>query len=200
MEFPKNVLQVLRQPLEDKTVHISRASGTCTFPADFQLIAACNPCPCGYFGDPEKECSCTEHQVNRYFHKLGGPLLDRIDIHMNVARVTFSELHDESEEESSADIRRRVIAARNLQQERYRDLAIECNAGLDRRYLERFCALDKESALVLKRVFDRLHLSARGHDRILKVARTIADLSGEKDICSEHILEAVRYRTLDRIG
>lgn len=200
VEFPKNVLQVLRQPLEDKTVHISRASGTCTFPADFQLIAACNPCPCGYFGDPEKECSCTEHQVNRYFHKLGGPLLDRIDIHMNVARVTFSELHDESEEESSADIRRRVIAARNLQQERYRDLAIECNAGLDRRYLERFCALDKESASVLKRVFDRLHLSARGHDRILKVARTIADLSGEKDICSEHILEAVRYRTLDRIG
>ena len=200
VEFPKNVLQVLRQPLEDKTVHISRASGTCTFPADFQLIAACNPCPCGYFGDPEKECTCSEHQVSRYFNKLGGPMMDRLDIHMNVARVTFSELHNESEEESSAEIRSRVLKARALQHQRYEALEIECNAGLDRRYLGEFCSLDKEAAATLKRVFDRLCLSARGHDRILKVARTIADLSGEKDISSDHILEAVRYRTLDRIG
>lgn len=200
VEFPKNVLQVLRQPLEDRRIHISRAAGTCTFPADFQLVAACNPCPCGYYGDPERECSCSEHQVARYFHKLGGPLLDRLDIHMSVSRVTFSELHEESEEESSAEIRKRVVAARKLQQERYAELEMECNAGLDRRFLEQFCPLDKESAAVLKRIFERLHLSARGHDRILKVARTIADLSGEKDICSEHILEAVRYRSLDRIG
>lgn len=199
VEFPKNVLQVLRQPLEDKTVHISRAAGTCTFPADFQLIAACNPCPCGYYGDPEKECTCTEHQVSRYLHKLGGPLLDRLDLQMNVNRVSFSELHYEGEEESSAVIRKRVMAAREIQSQRYRDLNIPNNAGLDRRYLETFCPLDKETSAVMERVFQRLHLSARGHDRVVKVARTIADLSGEKNICSEHILEAVRYRSLDRI-
>lgn len=199
VEFPKNVLQVLRQPLEDKIIHIARASGTCTFPADFQLIAACNPCPCGYYGDPERDCTCTEHQVSRYFNKMGGPLLDRLDIHMNVTRVTYGELHEETEEESSAVIRKRVIAARRVQQERYKDLSITANAGLDRRYLDDFCRLDAEASAVLKRIFERLHLSARGHDRIIKVARTIADLSGEKEIASEHILEAVRYRSLDRI-
>lgn len=199
VEFPKNVLQVLRQPLEDRKVHISRASGTCTFPADFQLIAACNPCPCGYHGDPDRECTCTDHKIQQYLNKLGGPLLDRLDLHMNVARVTFRELHEESKEETSAEIRKRVIAARALQEERYKELDITCNAGLNRHYIEMYCALDKETERTMERLFDRLCLSARSHDRIIKVARTIADLSGEKDICSEHILEAVRFRSLDRV-
>lgn len=200
VEFPKTVLQVLRQPLEDKVVHISRVAGSCTFPADFQLIAACNPCPCGYYGDSDKECTCSEQQIRRYFNKLGGPLMDRLDIHMNVSRVTFSELHgEEGTEESSASIRARVIRARNLQHNRYQGLDIVSNAGLDRRYLDTFCPLDKETAALLEKVFNRLHLSARGHDRIIKVARTIADLAGEKEIQSQHILEAVQYRSLDRI-
>lgn len=200
VEFPKNVLQVLRQPLEDKEVHISRASGTCTYPADFQLIAACNPCPCGFSGDPEKECTCSEHQISRYFNKLGGPLLDRLDLHMTVTRVTYGELHGESEaEESSAEIRKRVIAAGNIQKERYRDLPFSYNSGLDRRYLDEFCPLNREASKTLERIFDRLHLSARGHDRVIKVARTIADLAGSKDIESAHILEAVQFRTLDRL-
>lgn len=200
VEFPKTVLQVLRQPLEDKVVHISRVAGSCRFPADFQLIAACNPCPCGYYGDPDKECCCSEQQIHRYFNKLGGPLLDRIDIHMNVSRVAFRELHDEeTAEESSAVIRERVVRARKTQQERYQALDITSNAGLDRRYLDAFCPLDRKTTAVLEKVFQRLHLSARGHDRIIKVARTIADLAGETEIQSQHILEAVQYRSLDRI-
>ncbi len=203
VEFPKNVLQVLRQPLEDKVIHIARASGSCSFPADFQLIAACNPCPCGFYGDPERECTCTQQQVRRYFNKLGGPLLDRIDLHMNVSRVSYGELHDEETgappAESSETIRRRVAAAREIQRRRYRELPIDCNAGLDRRFIASFCGLNREASAVMERVFQRLDLSARGHDRVLKVARTIADLAGEKDIRSEHILEAVRYRSLDRI-
>ena len=199
VEFPKNVLQVLRQPLEDRKVHISRASGTCTFPADFQMIAACNPCPCGYHGDPERECICGDHKIRQYLSKLGGPLLDRLDLHMNVSRVTFRELHDDTKEETSAEIRKRVIAAREIQQARYAELDFVSNAGLDRHYIEIYCALDKETEQTLERLFDRLQLSARSHDRIIKVARTIADLSGEKDICSEHILEAVRFRSLDRM-
>lgn len=199
VEFPKNVLQVLRQPIEDKIVHISRASGSCTFPADFQLLAACNPCPCGFYGDPEKECTCSEHQVNSYITKIGGPLIDRIDIHMNVPRVTFRELHTDSGEESSADIRKRVIAAREIQQERYKGLPYHCNARMDRNGLEKYCVLSAEAEAVLEKVFRKMSLSARGHDRVLKVARTVADLEGKKNIEGGHILEAVRFRSLDRI-
>lgn len=198
VEFPKNVLQVLRQPIEDRRVHVSRASGTYTFPADFQLIAACNPCPCGFHGDPERECTCSESQINRYLNKIGGPLMDRIDIQMNVARVAFRELHGEGEEESSAEIRKRVIAARQRQQERYAGLDIEANGELTHHHIEEFCRLDRETTRVLEKIFDRLHLSARGHDRLIKVARTVADLYDEKEITSEHLLEAVRYRSLDR--
>lgn len=198
VEFPKNVLQVLRQPIEDRKVCVSRASGTFTFPADFQLIAACNPCPCGFHGDPERECTCSESQINRYLNKIGGPLMDRIDIQMNVARVAFSELHAETEEESSAEIRKRVVAARQRQEERYAGLEIHSNAELTRHHMEAFCKLDRECTAVLEKIFDRLHLSARGHDRLIKLARTVADLYGEKEICSEHLLEAVRYRSLDR--
>ncbi|MEE0776635.1 MAG: YifB family Mg chelatase-like AAA ATPase [Bacillota bacterium] len=198
VEFPKNVLQVLRQPLEDKVVHISRASGSFVFPADFQLVGACNPCPCGYRGDPEKDCHCSESQVQRYQSRLSGPLLDRIDLHVEVNRVTFSELHRMGEEESSQVVRERVIAARNIQKERYQGLGFRTNADLERRYLDIYCGLDQESSVVLERVFQKLHLSARAHDRILKVARTIADLEGAAEIHSGHILEAVQYRSLDR--
>lgn len=184
VEFPKNVLQVLRQPIEDRRVCVSRASGTFTFPADFQLIAACNPCPCGFYGDPEKECTCSESQINRYLNKIGGPLMDRIDIQMNVARVAFHELHTEAAEESSAEIRKRVIAARQRQEERYDGLDIHSNAELSRHYMEDFCRLDRECTAVLEKIFKRLHLSARGHDRLIKLARTVADLYGEKEICS----------------
>lgn len=198
VEFPKNVLQVLRQPLEDKVIHISRAIGAFTFPADFQLVGACNPCPCGYRGDPEKQCHCSESQVKRYQGKLSGPLLDRIDLHIEVNRVTFSELHGEGKEESSTVVRERVMAARAIQLKRYEDLGFSTNAALDRRYLDTFCALDSESAHIMEKVFQKLHLSARAHDRILKVARTIADLNGDADISGTHIMEAVQYRSLDR--
>lgn len=199
VEFPKNVLQVLRQPLEDRVIHISRASGSFTFPADFQLIGASNPCPCGYYGDPEKECTCTQSQIQKYFSRLSGPLLDRIDLQIEVNRLTYSELHREEEEESSADIRQRVIKAREIQKSRYGALGFTTNAQLNRKYFQDFCLLDQKASKILEKIFDRMHLSARAHDRILKVARTIADLNGQSAIEAENILEAVQYRSLDRI-
>lgn len=199
VEFPKNVLQVLRQPLEDMVIHISRASGSFAFPADFQLVGAMNPCPCGFYGDPEKECSCTESQRRKYFSKLSGPLLDRIDLQVEVSRVTFSELHGEAKEEDSATIRRRVVAAREIQKKRYEEFPFSTNSRLPRRYLDTYCLLDEGSTRILERIFNKMHLSARAHDRILKVARTIADLEGVKNIESKHILEAVQYRSLDRL-
>lgn len=199
VEFSKNVLQVLRQPLEDRVIHISRASGSFTFPADFQLIGASNPCPCGYYGDPEKECTCTQSQIQKYFSRLSGPLLDRIDLQIEVNRLTYSELHCEEKEESSADIRRRVVKARAIQQDRYRGLGLVTNSQLNRKYFQEFCLLDQRASKILEKIFDRMHLSARAHDRILKVARTIADLKGQSSIEAEDILEAVQYRSLDRM-
>lgn len=200
VEFPKHVLQVLRQPLEDKMIAIARASASVRFPADFQLIGACNPCPCGYYGDPDKECTCSPGQIRRYLGRIGGPLLDRLDLHLEVSRVRFDELHERRSEESSAVVRGRVEAAREIQRERYRDFpGIYNNAQLDRRYLDLFCALDSESLGFLQRVFQQLHLSARSHDRILKVARTIADLDHALEIRRKHLAEAVQYRALDRI-
>ncbi len=199
VEFPKNVLQVLRQPLEDRIIHISRASGSFTFPADFQLIGASNPCPCGYYGDPEKACTCTRSQRQKYFNRLGGPLLDRIDLQIEVNRLTFAELNSPGEEEPSAVIRERVIKAREIQRQRYRDLGFVTNAQLNRKHFKDFCVLESSAAKILEKIFDRMHLSARAHDRIIKVARTIADLRGCETITAEHILEAAQYRSLDRI-
>lgn len=198
VEFPKSVLQVLRQPMEDKTVQVSRAQGTYHFPADFQLIATCNPCPCGYYGDPEKSCSCTMQQIKKYMDRLGGPLLDRIDLQVEVNRVAFEELHTKGAEEDSATMRERVVSARERQQQRYADLGFQTNAQLGRDRLDEICELDQSCKDVLARIFDRMHLSARAHDRILKVSRTIADLAGEERIATDHILEAVQYRALDR--
>ncbi len=200
VEFPKHVLQVLRQPLEEKAITIARASAAVRFPADFQLVCACNPCPCGYYGDPDKECHCSPGQIRRYLGRLSGPLLDRIDLHVEVGRVRFHDLHEKNREEPSVQIRQRVEEARSLQARRYRDMAgIYCNAQLDRRFLETFCPLDDKGRQLLERVFDRMHLSARAHDRILKVARTIADLEGAAGIAGHHIAEAVQYRALDKV-
>ena len=198
VEFPKSVLQVLRQPLEDRFITVTRAEGSVRYPADFQLIGATNPCPCGYRGDPDKLCTCTASQVKRYMDRLGGPLLDRMDIQLEVNRVAFAELHNDAEEECSAVIRARVVAARERQLARYAGRNIFTNAGLDRDCLDDFCPLDQACTAVLGKVFERLKLSARAHDRILKVARTIADLAGAEQIAVEHILEAVQYRSLDR--
>ena len=199
VEFSKGVLQVLRQPLEDRVIHISRAAGSFTFPADFQLVGATNPCPCGYYGDPEKECICTPSQIKKYFGRLSGPLLDRIDLQIEVKRLTYDELHAEGAEESSAAIRERVLKARKIQELRYKALGFTTNAQLNRKYLPEYCALDNGASSILAKIFERMHLSARAHDRILKVARTIADLSGSEAITADNILEAVQYRSLDRL-
>ncbi|MEG0874056.1 MAG: YifB family Mg chelatase-like AAA ATPase [Clostridiales bacterium] len=199
VEFPKNVLQVLRQPMEDRVIHVSRAVGSFVFPADFQLIGASNPCPCGYYGDPKKECTCTQSQIKKYFNRLSGPLLDRIDLQIEVGSVAFAELHTDVTEESSATVRKRVIAGREVQRSRYQGLNFSTNAGLERKYLDEFCLLDGSTSEILERIFNKMHLSARAHDRILKVARTIADLDGATNIETTHILEAVQYRSLDRL-
>ncbi len=200
VEFPKHVLQVLRQPLEDKAITIARASAAVRFPADFQLVGACNPCPCGYYGDPDKECNCSPGQIRRYLGRISGPLLDRIDLHVEVGRVRFDDLHEKRSDEPSFAIRGRVEKARKVQEERYAAFSgIHNNAQLDRRYLETFCSLDETCRKLLQRIFDQFHLSARSHDRILKVARTIADLDGSEEIQSQHIAEAVQYRALDRV-
>ncbi len=200
VEFPKHVLQVLRQPLEDKAITIARASAAVRFPADFQLVGACNPCPCGYYGDPDKECNCSPGQIRRYLGRISGPLLDRIDLHVEVGRVRFDDLHEKRSDEPSFAIRGRVEKARKVQEERYAAFpGIHNNAQLDRRYLEVFCSLDETCRKLLQRIFDQFHLSARSHDRILKVARTIADLDGSEEIQSNHIAEAVQYRALDRV-
>ena len=199
-EFDRSVLEVLRQPLEDKRVTISRAAMSLTFPASFMLAAAMNPCPCGFWNDPTRECRCTPLQIQRYVGRISGPLLDRIDIHVDVPAVRFKELSNESAPagESSEEIRARVNAARGRQLARLAGEGIYANAQLTPRHLRRFCRLDAESERMLESAMTRLGLSARAYDRILKVSRTIADLDACAEIRSTHVAEAVGYRSLDR--
>jgi magnesium chelatase family protein len=197
-EFERNVLEVLRQPLEDGRVTISRASMSLTFPSRFMLAAAMNPCPCGFFNDPTRECKCTQVQIQRYVSRISGPLLDRIDIHIDVPAVKFKELASDALGESSADIRQRVVRARRVQLERFRGERIFCNAQMSPRLIRRYCAIDASSKSLLENAITRLGLSARAYDRILKVSRTLADMQGKESIEPEHVSEAIQYRTLDR--
>ena len=198
-EFDRSVLEVLRQPLEDQKVTISRAAMSLTFPASFMLAAAMNPCPCGFWNDPTRECRCTPLQIQRYVGRISGPLLDRIDIHVDVPAVRFKELSNESAAaESSEEIRARVIAARERQLARLAGEGIFANAQMTPRHLRRFCKLDAEGERMLEAAMTRLGLSARAYDRILKVSRTIADLEAAEAIRPAHVAEAVGYRSLDR--
>ncbi|MDH4204792.1 MAG: YifB family Mg chelatase-like AAA ATPase [Desulfobacteraceae bacterium] len=197
-EFKKHVLEVLRQPLEDLQVTISRAALTLTYPSSFMLIAAMNPCPCGYFSDPKHECRCTYPQIHRYRSKISGPLMDRIDIHVEVPAVPYRDLIGESNAESSEVIGARVKAARARQFERFKRTKIYCNAQMINRHIKQHCRIDEASCDLLESAIDKLGLSARAYNRILKIARTIADLGDASDISVDHIAEAVQYRSLDR--
>lgn len=198
-EFKKNVLEVLRQPLEDGQVTISRALTSLTYPAKFMLIAAMNPCPCGYAGDPQHECSCSYGQIQHYLSRISGPLLDRIDIHIEVPTVSYDELSDREDSESSESIRKRVEAARSIQTRRFqKNPRIHCNAHMGPREIKRYCQLTEECRQLLKVALMRLGLSARAYTRILKVSRTIADLDGSDNISPAHLSEAIHYRNLDR--
>ena len=197
-EFRRNVLEALRQPLEDGTVTIARAATTITYPASFMLIAAMNPCPCGYFTDPQRACRCTAQQIRNYRSKISGPLLDRIDIHIEVPAVRYKELSAQSTGESSEIIMKRVNRARENQKKRFNTIGTNNNANMTNKEIKKFCALDDDSHHLIEMATDKLGLSARAYTRILKVARTIADLEGERDIQAYQISEAIQYRTLDR--
>ncbi|MCX5895999.1 MAG: YifB family Mg chelatase-like AAA ATPase [Proteobacteria bacterium] len=197
-EFKKNALEVMRQPLEDGKVTISRVATSITYPSRFMLVAAMNPCPCGYFSDPQHECTCTAPMIQRYRSKISGPLLDRIDIHVEVPPLRFQELSRDAEAESSAAVQERVSRARTIQQKRFARMKIHCNAQMSSRHLKAFCQVDEGSKRLLETAIDKLGLSARAYTRILKVARTIADLEGAEHIHVQHISEAVQYRSLDR--
>jgi magnesium chelatase family protein len=197
-EFKKNVLEVLRQPLEDGRVTIARAITSLTYPARIMLVAAMNPCPCGFYSDPLHECTCTIPQIQRYRSRVSGPLLDRIDIHIEVPAVRYQDLTQWQEGESSRAIRERVKGARSIQQERFQGKRIFCNAQMTSRYLKRHCQIDEQGSRLLEQAMSKFGLSARGYTRILKVARTIADLEGRDAIAVHHLSEAIQYRTLDR--
>jgi magnesium chelatase family protein len=197
-EFDRNVLEVLRQPVEDGKVTISRAAISLTFPAQFMLAAAMNPCPCGYWGSPTRQCTCTPAMIQRYVSKISGPLFDRIDIHIDVPSVRFRELTSDTLGESSRVIRERVVAARRRQFERYSGQGIYCNAQMTPRLIRKYCRVTDESQRLLENAIGRLGLSARAYDRILKVSRTIADLAGREHLESQDVSEAIQYRSLDR--
>ena len=197
-EFNKNVLEVMRGPLEDKNISISRVNASLTYPCNFMFIASMNPCPCGYYGSKEKECNCTPQMISKYMNKISGPLLDRIDIQIEVTPVKYQKLNSEDTIETSKEIKERVNKARKIQIERYKEEKIYSNSDLTPKLIEKYCRLDKESNYILQAAFERLRLSARAYGRILKVARTIADLQGKENIDKTHIAEAIQYRSLDK--
>ncbi len=197
-EFRKYVLEVLRQPLEDNTVTITRSMMTLSYPASFMLVSAMNPCPCGYLGDPKKECSCSSMEIQRYRSRISGPLLDRIDLHIEVPAVKYQDLQETRRGESSAEIRARVEGARAMQAERLKDSGVFTNARMTSPMLRKHCPIDQEGSRLLEMVVDRLGMSARAYDRIIKVARTIADLEKSETIQAAHLSEAIQYRSLDR--
>ncbi len=197
-EFQRHTLEVLRQPLEDGTVNITRVSGAISFSCSIMLVAAMNPCPCGYFGHPSRKCTCSPATIARYLGRVSGPMLDRLDLHVEVPPVDFDELASRSSEESSVNIRERVNAARKIQQERYSGTGIACNARLSSKLVEQYCVLTDQASAVLKNAFEKMNMSARAYDRVLKVARTVADLDSSEIIESRHIMQAVQLRSLDR--
>jgi magnesium chelatase family protein len=198
-EFKRSALEVMRQPLEDRKVSISRARSAVEFPSSFMLIASMNPCPCGYYNHPEKDCVCGPGVVQKYLNKISGPLLDRIDLHVEVTPVKFEQLSSNRKSESSDQIRTRVIKARDIQTDRFKSYTeIYSNAMMPSQMVKEVCVLTEAGIALLKRAMERLQLSARAYDRILKVARTIADLAGTEDIRTEHLAEAIQYRSLDR--
>ena len=198
-EFKRQVLEVLRQPMEDRMVTIARAKQTVEFPANFMLVAAMNPCPCGYYNHPTKECTCKPGQVETYLSRISGPLLDRIDLHIETFPLSYEELATKKPGEKSADVRERVVKARMIQVQRFADVpGIHCNAQMTAKMIQKYCDLDNTCGTLLKNAMERLGLSARARDRILKVSRTIADLAGSENIKPEHLAEAIQYRSLDR--
>lgn len=198
-EFNKSTLEVLRQPLEDRKITIARAKYTVEFPSSFMFVASMNPCPCGYYGDPTHHCVCTPGQIHRYMGKISGPLMDRIDIQCEITPVPFKDISKTTEGESSATIRERVIKARQIQEERFRDFKeIHCNAQMSERMIHRYAEPDEKGVELLRIAMERLNLSARAYNRILKVSRTIADLDNSENVLSHHIAEAIGYRNLDR--
>ncbi|MBE7032550.1 MAG: ATP-binding protein, partial [Ruminococcaceae bacterium] len=197
-EFRRDALEAMRQPLEDGEITITRTSGSVTYPCSVMLVASMNPCPCGFYGDSTRDCTCSQSQIVKYMSKISGPLLDRIDLHIEVPAVRYDELEAKAPGESSVEIRQRVERARQLQRERYKDSGVFSNSQLTPELMEKYCRLDSEASSLLRDAFETLGLSARAHNRILKVARTIADLAGEESIGLEHIAEAIQYRALDK--
>lgn len=197
-EFSHSTIDSLRQPIEDRVITIGRVSKTVTYPCSIMLVTAMNPCPCGYFGHPTHECRCTSKQVKTYLGKISGPVLDRIDMHIEVAPVDFSELSSSKKEESSADIRKRVISARKIQTERFKNSSTKCNANMTPSEIEKFCELSPALNQKLMKAFEKLELSARAYHKILKISRTVADLEESESISEKHIFQAIQYRSLDR--
>ena len=197
-EFPRHVLEMIRQPLEEGFVIVSRAKKTIRFPAQFMLVAAMNPCPCGYFGTDARRCKCTPGQIERYLSKISGPLVDRIDIHIDVPAITFRKLRSKSGQLDSSTMRQDVIRARDIEAKRFGNSTGFTNARMTHKQVRKYCELDSASEMMLKQAMTEFGLSARAHDKICKVARTIADLAGAENIAPEHIAEAISYRKLDR--
>lgn len=198
-EYSRDTLETLRQPLEDGCITVSRASGTVVYPANFILIASMNPCPCGNFGSKDLECTCSPSQIQRYMRKISGPLLDRIDIKIDVDRVAFVDLNSDKEEESSAEVKKRVDGARKVQLERYKNDKNYSNAKMSSKQIKQYCKIDDDTRDFMEQAFEKFHMSARAYNRILKVARTIADLEGKENIEFEHVAEALAYRTIERV-
>lgn len=197
-EYNRSTLEALREPLEEKEITINRLSGNYRYPCNFMFVASMNPCPCGYYGDEEKECRCTQTEIHRYLNKISGPLLDRIDIQIEVKRTKIEKLNSNIKIENSSNIKQRVNIARKIQIERYKNLGIKSNSELTTRLIGEFCNINDEANVLLQRAFKMLKLSVRGYERVLKVARTIADLDNEKIINAKHIAEAVQYRSIDK--